>query len=696
MSNVNVIRPSPSMGNLDIANDHPIAQPGGEAAPGGPGGPGGPGAPGGPSRPVDSEHGLAPDRTGIGSDSRSTRAAGPRARDATALAPGQEQKTYSKLWRSFVSLLAGMPRIGSSQTVKAWVADIKLADDFAAERFDSLVNGLEKRFGPEAKDRAMAITHIDKNVPLTARTIKAAHEAAKAHQLRGAARDYANHTQLEVWTRQGTKRLGHVGLSVSHAIQPDRTMATDKTWAKAEDRTYMSWFPTGQETPPRRLESPGAKAAHKVTEVAKKVISMETPLVVPIVSKSYNEDMVYETSERTKERLVAGSMQPRPNQELVEVEDENGEDGEMTKIWGTHADSRLAVPMMGDNHSRKTDQSQFAYFGLNERDMLEGWNVLTDPDNMDNLIFDTVSTGENCAGRATQLLRLAGAEVFLPLPASTFLQDPNQMERYGQQLMTIVSELNAKAAKVDEAFRPPPAVVREENGDASPEKLAWRASMLAAEEKVSELETFLPFDRPADIAAAGGAPSFMPGEAQKYSENYVIPASTGTVTSQDSKRYGTTRALGIARQIDMIEKTNPLFFAELKPLREALRIVGASDAQDFKTLTNQCKILVDVLHDYAIRPINAQAMPWLTAAHASLATLQAACNSVCRMDVKPIDGVLKPPAEVEVAEIAEVTVEAPKLNKRQRAALQRQQREAATAAEANQAALQARLANQSV
>lgn len=665
MSNVN-LPPSPSMGHGDVANNHVVAEPVGNAV------------------PDKAAYGLAQDLTGIASDSRSTRAAGPRARDATALAPGQEQKTYSKLWRSFVSLLAGMPRIGSSQTVKAWVAEIKLADAFATERFDSLVNGLEKLFGPDAKDRAVAVTQINKDVPLTARTIKAAHQEAKAHQLREAARDYANHTQLEVWTRQGAKRLGHVGLSVSHAIQSDRTMSTDKTWAKQEeDRTYMSWLPTGMKTPPRRLDNLGEMAAHKATEVAKKAMSLETPLVIPIVSPSYNTDMVYETSERTKARLAAGHMQPRPNQELVTVEAEDGEEGEMTKSWGTHADSRLAVPMMGDNHSRKTDENKFAYFGLNERDMLEGWKVMTEPGNMNNLIFDTVSTGENCAGRAAQLLRMAGAEVFLPLPAATFLQEPNAMEKFGQELMTIVSELNAKAAVVDEAFRPPPAVLREASGKASPEKLAWRASMQAAEAHVQELAEILPLDLPDDIDAAGLATNFMPGQTQEYSQDYVIPPRTGTVSSEDRKRYGTTRAMGISRQLDKIEKINSVLFAELRPLREALKTVGATDAQDFQTLTNKCKILVNVLHDYAIQPINAQALPWLTAAHASLATLQAACNSVCRMDVKPIDGVVK--------KAAEGAVEAPPPNRRERAALRRSE-EAAQAA----ATLAASMANQNV
>ena len=654
MSPVNSIQPSPSMGSVNLANAQPVAQPAGEGPPG---------------APVKTEYGSARDSVGIASDTHSAKAAGNGASRAPLF---PHQQTFNPVWRLIIRRLVNIPWAYLRNKAQAEAADIKLSDAIKQERFDSLVSGIDKLFGTEAKDRAVAITRINKNVPLTTRTIKATHKVAKAHQLREEARDYANHAQLEVWTRQGKTRLGHVGLSVSHAMQQDGTMSTNKTWESSDDRTYMSWFPSGKKTVPQLLQNPGAIAAQKVTEIAKKAMSMETPIVVPFTSESYVADMIYEMSDRTREKLSAG-VKPRPNQALVGV---RGDDGEVTKTWGTHADSRLAVPLMGDNYSRKTGQNQFAYFGLNERDLREGWNVLTEPQNRDNLVFDTVSTGENCAGRAAQMLEKAGAEAFLPLPKATFLQDPNAMDKYGRELMNIVSELNAKASVVDEAFRPPPAVV-DKTSLPTP---SW-------EPKVLELERNLPFPRP--TGAGTPAPEFMPGETQPYSEDYVVPPTTANITSENRKRHGTTLALGLARQIEMLGETHTLF-AHLTPLRDALKIVGASDAEDFKTLTNQCKVLVNALHAYAIQPIDVQAMPFLVAAHASLATLQAACNGVCRMDKVPIVGSVAEAPEAEEAPVV-AAIDVPPPNKRARARLAR---EAVQAAQAREAA-HASLANQS-
>jgi len=634
------------------------------------------------------------DSLGIASDLRSGNAAKERAPGARPLAPGQQH--FNSAWRVVVRCLTGLPGIRNVGMVKAWAAEIKLSDDIHQERLDSLVSGLVQRFGVEAKDRALEITKLDKTIPLSARRIKSAHQAAKTHQLREAARDYANHAQLEVWTRQGSKRLGHVGLSVSHAMQQDGKLSTSNKWASANEQTYMSWFPSGKNTVPEKVEGLRNHANKAVAKTVKHVLDFTTELSVPTTSPDYVHDMVYETSERTQEALSSGKFKPKPTQAEVEVPGDIA--GETKKTWGTHADSRLAVPLMGDNYSRKTDQTQFAFFGLNERGLRETWQYMTDPKVIDTLVFDTVSTQANCAGRATQLLRGAGAEAFLPLPTASFLQDPNAMDQYGKALMTIVADLNAKAAVVEQTFRP-------------------LRSLAFEEEAKEDGDHFIP-------RAEGPLPAarrLMEGPMESYDENWYQPPKTANVSSLERRIEGKGGAAALVRQIDVLatsdETGNGPLFEALAPLRAALKVCAASDASDFATLTQHTKILVNALHPYATQAIDASTLPYLQRAHAALTTLQAACNGVSRMEqvtlvAEALDSevpeivvqALEVEAEVpdgaaapEIADTAEVQiappVAGPPPNRRARAKLAREAREAAQAAQAREA-VQANLTNQ--
>ncbi|KKB62252.1 hypothetical protein WM40_18255 [Robbsia andropogonis] len=352
----------------------------------------------------------------------------------------------SPFWRGMVRILSNLPIIGNTNVVKQAAADITFSDTTRAERFEAFVGALRSQYGAEITDKVVAITALSPTNYLSLSKMREARDVAAMRQGVTHNQRFQNRVEVKVWNWENMNRVGHVSLLLRHPIaNHGRTVLKGD---KAE--TYASWWP-GNELP---TSTDNSLVDNVVDKIVHRLAFTGTALGR---TSDYANDVYAEMSERTREGLEEGRLQPLPGQVPMNYIDDST--NLPTTTWGMEPNASIAMPMAGYNEKPYVDAAgkeenymEFTWtpFGLDGGAIKTYWE--TEIKGNKSAQFKIFSTDWNCSGVSARLLKAGGAEAFLPVPETTLLMDPNTMRRYATDLMTEVTALNAKSEAIDAMF----------------------------------------------------------------------------------------------------------------------------------------------------------------------------------------------------------------------------------------------------
>lgn len=142
-----------------------------------------------------------------------------------------------------------------------------------------------------------------------------------------------------------------------------------------------------------------------------------------ISEDDYEQDMRDEMSERVRDRLERGDINPRHNQRKTS-------DGE----WGVEADSKISVPGIGLNRDRTHT------FGLDLNRMWRWYNDYT----TNNGKYQLASKKQSCSGVALVALIEGGSTAFKKAPSIKIYSEPKQVDAYAIALRNSINTLNGR------------------------------------------------------------------------------------------------------------------------------------------------------------------------------------------------------------------------------------------------------------
>lgn len=177
---------------------------------------------------------------------------------------------------------------------------------------------------------------------------------------------------------------------------------------------YISWWP--------RLETGGGPEALFASRQR------------GINETNYAKDKVDEMGDRTRNRLMAGHIQPRAGQRVVVAEIEHAPDEFSNEFtYGKVADVKIPLPGLSAMH--------FGLFGNGARrwffdDFLEN-----------DAEYKAASRRHNCAGIVRRALKAAGAEAFVSAPPVPIWARPNEVLEWAGGLRSALLGKNSAATR---------------------------------------------------------------------------------------------------------------------------------------------------------------------------------------------------------------------------------------------------------
>ncbi len=169
---------------------------------------------------------------------------------------------------------------------------------------------------------------------------------------------------------------------------------------------------------------------------------------IPTCPKSYRQEKGYYISDRTKEKLKQGSLEPMSEgQEKIEsVKNASFKPLPSQKTssknhdeWQRRAEKHY-LPCVGKTTDKTTQEEKFVMFGLKLNKMRERWQEVSQPDNSMHC-YKMVSKEQNCAGMTWHLLKAGGSKNYVDFHPH-LVTTRTDMEKYADKLEKRLSYLN--------------------------------------------------------------------------------------------------------------------------------------------------------------------------------------------------------------------------------------------------------------